>query len=236
MNPLSESLRFYARNFESLLIISLLTVFPFLLMHNFIMNYIELVTMFTGLKIVSGFSNMFLLLLIMTVIQVPFAKLVQCEQDGQERPLAIALRTFAEHGFSIFVFGLVYVIAVTTGMTLFLIPGIIILIWLYLTPYFMVMKQRSPWKVWRMAMEMGKKHFFQILGLLILVSVIQSLVSMLGMFSVMVITTSYGALFFTQLLLNVIVFPFIAVLFSMYVQKWSNEAETMEGAEEYASS
>jgi len=179
---------------------------------------------------------MFLLLLIMTVVQLPFAYFVHYEREGEEKPLKKALRSFAENSFSLFVFGIIYTLAVTTGMFLLVIPGLIVLIWFYLTPYHMVLKQRSPWRSWRDAKEMGKKHFIQILGLILLTSVIQSLVSTLGLFSVTFITTSYGAIFFTQLLLNVIVFPFIAILFSMYVQKWSEEANTIEGIEEYARS
>lgn len=234
MNPFGESLRFYARNIESLLIISAITVFPFLLIHNIIMNYVNLITTITGFKIVSGFFNLFLLLLIMTVIQFPFAQFIQHEIAGTDRSLRKALRAFAENGFSLFLFGLVYVLSVTTGMLIFVIPGLIVLVWFYLTPFLMVTKRRSPWKIWREVMDMGKRHFFQIFGVLFLTSVIQALVSMLGLFSVTFITTSYGAVFFTQLLLNVIVFPFIAVLFSMYVQKWSSEADASEGVEEYA--
>jgi len=234
MNPLQDSFRFYARNIESLLLLSVITVFPFLLIHNFIMNYINLITTITGAKVVSGFFNLFLLLMFITVIQLPFALFVKYESEGEEKPLKKALRSFAEHSFSVFVFAFIYTLAVTTGMLLLVIPGLIVLIWFYLTPYHMVLKQRSPWGSWRAAMEMGKKHFIQIFGLILLTSVIQSLASTLGLFSVTFISTSYGAIFFTQLLLNVIVFPFIAVLFSMYVQKWSEEAKAIEGAEEYA--
>ncbi len=234
MHPLNESVRFYARNIESLLLISTIIVFPFLLVYNFTMNYLNLIATITGAKIVSGIFNLFLLLLFLMVIQLPFAQYVQSEQDGEERPLLRSLRTFFEQGFSVFIFGIVYVLAVTAGMALLLLPGLIILVLLFLTPYFVVMKQRSPWRCWKAAMDMGKKHFFQIFGLLLLAGGIQSAIGLLGIYSVTFITTSYGAIFFTQLLLNLIVFPFIAVLFSMYVQKWSNEAALAEGVEEYA--
>lgn len=231
MHPIKESFQFYARNVESLLLISVLIVFPFLLVHNVVMNYVNLITTLTGATIVSSFFNLFLLLVFIGVIQLPFAQFVQYEMEGEERPLLKAFRAFAEHSFSVFVFSVLYVIAVSLGMMLLLIPGVILLIFFYLTPYLVAVKERSAWACWRAAFEMGKKHFFQIFGLFLISSLIQWTVSVIGLYSVSIITTSYGAIFFTQLLLNVLVFPFIAVMFTMYVQKWTQEASTIEQLE-----
>ncbi|USG65676.1 hypothetical protein NDK47_26860 [Brevibacillus ruminantium] len=213
------SLQFYAQNIRQLLLLSVLAVFPPLLLYNIIMNYLNLLTTITGVKLVSGFVNMFLLLLIFTVIQLPFAQFVQNRLDGEERPLGKALYAFAEHGFTIFLFGIAYALAVTTGMLLLVIPGLILFILFYVTPYLMVIKQQSAWKCWRAVVEMGKTHFFKILGLILAVSISQFGVSMLGIWLLTLVTTSYGVGFFTQLLLNVVLFPFIAVLFSMYTRE-----------------
>lgn len=92
------------------------------------------------------------------------------------------------------------------------------------------MKGKSPWQCLRTALHMGKRHFAQILGLLLLTSAIEWVISVVGVYSVTFITTSFGAVFFTQLLLNVLLFPFIAVLFTMYTHKWSIERERTEDA------
>jgi hypothetical protein len=234
MHPLKESIRFYARNIESLLLISAIVVFPFLLVHNFIMNYINLITTITGVTIVSGFFHLFLLLLFMMVIQIPFAQFVQSEMDGEDRPIRRAFHTLAEYGFSVFAFGIVYSLAVTAGMLLFLLPGLIIMILFYLTPFLVGIKKRSAWQCWRAAFNLGKKHFMQILGLVVLASVVEWAISLLGFFSVTIVTTSFGAVFFTELLLNVIVFPLLAVLFTMYTRKWNSETSIMESTGELA--
>lgn len=232
MNPMKESLHFYARHIESLLVLSAVIVLPFMIVHNLTINYINFLTMITGAKAVASFFNLFLLLLFLTVAQVPFAQFVRSEQEGEERPLLRAFRAFAEHGFPVFLFGIVYVLAVSVGMVLFVVPGLILMILFYLTPYLVVMKQNSPWQCLRGALEMGKRHFVQIFGLIIMTSAIEWGISVVGLFSVTFITTSFGAVFFTQLLLYVILFPFIAVLFTMYTQKWS--AETVRTTEDVA--
>lgn len=225
MNPMKESITFYARNIESLLLLSAVIVLPFLIVHNITINYVNFLAAITGAKVVSGFFNLFLLLLFLTVAQIPFAQFVQSDLQGEERPLRRAFLAFAEHGFSVFVFGIVYVLAVCTGMLLFVVPGMILLLLFYLTPYLVVMKGKSPWQCLRLTFEMGKRHFVQLFGLFVLTSLIEWAISVVGVYSVTFITTSYGAVFFTQLLLNVIVFPFIAVLYTLYTHKWSAERE-----------
>jgi uncharacterized RDD family membrane protein YckC len=170
MNPMKESLHFYARHIESLLVLSAVIVLPFMIVHNLTINYINFLTMITGAKAVASFFNLFLLLLFLTVAQVPFAQFVRSEQEGEERPLLRAVRAFAEHGFPVFLFGIVYVLAVSVGMVLFVVPGLILMILFYLTPYLVVMKQNSPWQCLRGALEMGKRHFVQIFGLMLSVS------------------------------------------------------------------
>ncbi|RNB78705.1 hypothetical protein EDM59_29115 [Brevibacillus nitrificans] len=228
MNPMRASIHFYTRNIESLLLLSAVIVLPFLIVHNMTLNYVNFLAAITGAKIVSSFLNLFLLLLFLMVVQIPFAQFVLSDLEGEERPLRKAFRAFAEHGFAVFLFAIVYVLAVCTGILLFVIPGLILLLLFYLTPYLVVMKGKSPWQCLRTALDMGKKHFVQILGLLLLASVIEWAISLIGLYSVTFITTSFGAVFFTQMLLNVILFPFVAILFTMYTYKWSTERERVE--------
>ncbi|MCM3079817.1 hypothetical protein [Brevibacillus invocatus] len=224
MNPFKESVHFYTRHIESLLILSAVIVLPLLLLHNMTINYVHFLAVLTGAPVVASFYNLFLLLLFLTLVQIAFAQFVISEREGEERPLRKAFRMFFENGFSVFLFGIVYVLAVCIGLLLFVVPGVIVLILFYLTPYLTVMKQKSPWQCFRSALEMGKRHFVQILGLMILTSAIQWLISLIGMASVTFVTTSFGAIFFTQILLTVLIFPFIAVLFTMYTYKWSAES------------
>ncbi|MFS0919818.1 hypothetical protein [Brevibacillus sp. 179-C 1.1 NHS] len=230
-HPIKESFLFYTRNIEAMLLISAVVVLPFLIIHNYAINYIHFMASFTGATIVSGFFNMFLLLIFLTIVQIPFAQFVQSHLDGDERPVREALRAFCKNGFSVFVFVLVYVMAVTTGMLLFFVPGLIILVLFYLTPYLVVIKKQSVKKCWKKAFDMGKKHFFSIFRVILLASLIEWVISVIGLYSVTYITTSFGAVFFTQILLNVIFFPFIAVLFTMYTHKWISESAGIEQIE-----
>lgn len=83
----------------------------------------------------------------------------------------------------------------------------------------------------RSSFELAKRHFVPLLGLILLASAVQWLISMAGFASVIYITTSFGAVWFTQLLLNVIVFPLITVIFTMYTHQWISEPSEVKGLE-----
>jgi hypothetical protein len=230
-HPIKESFLFYTRNIESMLLLSAVVVLPFLLIHNFTVNYIHFIAALTGGQVVSAFFNLFLLLVFLTVVQLPFAQYVQSELAGEERPIRQALRTFLDQGFAVFVFGIVYVLAVSFGMMLFFVPGIVILVLFYLTPYLTVMKKQPVQQSWKKAFALGKKHFFSIIGVILLISAIEWGISVIGLFTVTYITTSFGAVFFTQILLNVIFFPLMAVMLTMYTHRWMSEPATAESVD-----
>lgn len=234
MHPLKESVHFYTRHIESLLILSAVIVLPLLFLHNMTINYVHFLAVLTGAPVVASFYNLFLLLLFLTLVQIVFAQFVISEREGEDRPLRKAFRLFFENGFSVFLFGIVYVLAVCIGLLLFVVPGVILMVLFYLTPYLTVTKQKTPWQCLRPARELGKRHFVSILGLILFTSAIQWLISLIGMASVTFVTTSFGAVFFTQILLTVLIFPFIAVLFTMYTCKWSAETVRSTETEELA--
>jgi len=231
MNPLKESIRFYARHIEALLLLSGVILLPFLLVHNVTINYVSFLAALAGAPVVSSFYNLFLMLVFLTVVQIVFVQYVKSQLEGEERPLRHAFRTFFENGFSVFLFGIVYALAVCLGMVLFVVPGVVLLILFCLTPFLVVLKKRSPWKCMRSAFELAKRHFVPLLGLILLASTVQWLISMAGFASVIYITTSFGAVWFTQLLLNVIVFPLITVIFTMYTHQWISEPSEEKGLE-----
>lgn len=115
MNPLKESIRFYARHIEALLLLSGVILLPFLLVHNVTINYVSFLAALAGAPVVSSFYNLFLMLVFLTVVQIVFVQYVKSQLEGEERPLRHAFRTFFENGFSVFLFGIVYALAGVSG-------------------------------------------------------------------------------------------------------------------------
>jgi hypothetical protein len=186
-------------------------------------------TAYTGSTGFADLSNAFFTLLFFMVVQLPFIQYVQADLEGEERLLRRSYRTFFEFSFSVFLFGVFYGLAAITGLLLLLIPGLIVLVFFYLTPYVTVFKQQTTRHTYRRAYQLGKKHFFKILGLILLVFSVETLLSMLGQLGMAQFSSNLSSLFIVQVLVNLVVIPYFVVLTTMIVYGWEN------GGKEYDS-
>ncbi|WLR52594.1 hypothetical protein LC040_06790 [Bacillus tianshenii] len=223
MHPFITSVRFYSRNIESLLLLSVTLVLPFLLLYSTAMNHIYFYASISNMPLISATYNVAFIVWFLYIAQLPFARFVQSDFEGEENRLRSAYYTFFRYGFSVFLFGFFYMISVVVGMYLFIIPGMIVFVFFYITPCIVAFKNEPAWKCWNNAFSLGKKYFFPLLGLILLTGFIEWLISMAGLYGVMALTSKYNAVFITQLLLFIIVFPLIAVTFAVYTRNWAEE-------------
>ncbi|UFJ39241.1 hypothetical protein LOK74_14300 [Brevibacillus humidisoli] len=223
MHPFKQSVIFYARNIEYLLLLAFAIVLPFSLLHTFVTNYVYFWTVLTDTNAFGDVVNTFYMLLFFFVGQLPFVQYVQSEVEGEEKGLRRAFRTFFVHGFSVFLFGLLYVLLVLMGSLLFIVPGLIVLTLFFLTPFLVVMKDQSAWKSWQVAFQLGKRNFLPLFGLLLVMSVVEWLIGFTGLFGISMVTSNYAAFLFSQIMLNMIIYPFMVVLITFYVRKWRND-------------
>lgn len=222
MRTFRESLSFYFRHIERLLLLSVTIVLPFMLVNHLTVNYIHFIATYSSGTTFADVSDGFFTLLFFVICQLPFIKYVIAQLEGEEKPVRGAYRTFFEYGFSVFLFGITYGLAVFTGLFLLIIPGIVILVLFYLTPYMTVFRQETTGNSYRAALQMAKRHFFSILALIFFTMVIETGLSLLAQIAVTSFSTKYSAILLTQLLINLIVFPYFAVLTTMFVKKWQD--------------
>lgn len=225
MNPIKNTIYLYINNFEKIALLSLTICLPFLLLHEFTSNLIYAYVNFTPAQSFGDFSNLFLIMVFFVLVQLPFIQLVQCDFNDDEGVLKKCYQTFLQYGFSIFVFAVLYIILVIAGLTLFILPGVILLILFYLTPYVMVYKKSNPFKSMKIALRFGRKHFFQILGILLFMGTVELCLGYILLILVSKITLAYLAIFFSQLLLNLVLFPFFTFFTTFCFNKWIEQEE-----------
>ena len=224
MNPLSASFRMYKENLLSIWLLSFTIVFPLLVMHALLTNFVYSATLVTEDSIFPDLIYGLLTLLFLVVAQVPFIQYTMSDTNGSERPLKETYMTFVEKGFSIYLFGLIYTVMVMLGIILFVVPGLILLVLLFLTPYISILNEQPSRVSWRIALRMGKKHFFKIALLILATSVTELLVEQVSLFGMMYVSTSYPILLLTQMLLNVLLFPLIVIIITNYVLEWKKKS------------
>ncbi|MDW2879575.1 MULTISPECIES: hypothetical protein [Bacillaceae] len=220
-HPFKEAVHFYVTNIGALLLFAVSILLPLLVFHALIMNYVYAVTPVInnttpGADLLYGF----LTLVLLTIAQIPFIKYVYDEEEGQDNPIRNAYKTLALLGFSIFVFALLYGILTIAGTLLFIIPGILIMIFLFLVPYLSVLEGKPVRKVWKASFKMGKKHFLALLFIVGGIGLLEMVITFFSQTLVFSITSSYAAHLFSQMLLNMIIFPFMVILVTFYVMKW----------------
>lgn len=228
-HPFKEAIQFYTKKIEYMFLFAFVVVLPTLLFHSIVMNYVYLFTPVInnatpGADLLYGLFTIILL----TVAQIPIIRFVYNELEGHENPVADAFKTFALFGFSAFLFACVYGTLTVVGTFLFIIPGILIMLFLFLTPYLSAMDGKTTRKTWKEAFRMGKKHFFALLLIVLGISLIEMIISIFSQMFIFSITTSYGAQLISQILLNMIIFPFMVVVVTMYVIKWRNDSIRVE--------
>jgi hypothetical protein len=193
-------------------------VLPILLLHTAYVNYVYAITSPFASTYIGDFVNSFLVIMLLVLVQLPFIQFVHSDMEGEEKPLKKAYIALFKHGFSVYVFGVVYAFLSVVGLAFFIIPGIVILVMFFLTPYLSVIKDQSAWKSFRLAFTYGKKNFFSLFLLILLTSMSELLISIISLYGVTLITPSYLAVLFTQILLNLILLPYIVCIITLYTK------------------
>jgi hypothetical protein len=218
MNYAKEGFKIYVQNIGPLLLIALTIMLPMLVLHTIYVNYIYAITVSFASTYIGDFVNSFIVIMLLVVIQIPFIQYVNSDIEGEENKLTKAYAALFKYGFSVYVFGVVYAFLSIIGLALFIIPGILLLVFFFLTPYLSVLRQESAWKTFRLAFTYGKKNFLSLFTIILLTSMSEFLISILSLYGVALITTNYLAILFSQILLNMLLLPLIVSIITLYAK------------------
>ncbi|WP_430784486.1 hypothetical protein VBD025_08585 [Virgibacillus flavescens] len=227
--PLRYTWNLYTGKFEKLILLMLGTTLPLLLIHSFITNYIYVIT--PSFSPVYSFADIYyglLTVLLYLFAQVPYVRFVFNEHVGKEDSLRDSVYQFLVNGFTIFLFACIFSILTTIGFMLFLLPGIILLSLVFPIPYISVFDGKSVWKSFKEGLRIGKKNFFKIFLIIFLSGLLELLFGIFVTAQLFNITSSYAAQIITQIVLNLLFYPFIIILLTCYIIKWREAQEVLE--------
>ncbi|WP_077327794.1 hypothetical protein [Virgibacillus siamensis] len=228
-HPLKLTWELYMGEFEKVLVLMLTTTLPLLILHSFVTNYIYAITPRT--TPIYSFADIYyglITLLIFIYAQVPYIRFVYNEEEGNEYSLRNAIYIFFSNGFTVFVFACIVSILITAGLTLFIIPGLIILILFFPIPYISVFDGKSVWKAFKEGFRIGRKRFFKIALIILVSGVLELGLGILTTTQLIKITDLFAAQLITQMVLNLIFYPFIIFLVTFYIIKWRKSLQTLD--------
>ena len=153
------------------------------------------------------------------------------EHQGNERNLRDTYYFFFANGFEFFLFAVMASLATTLGLVFFLLPGLIMITFLYPIPFVASMDHKSIWKSFKPGIRLGKKHFFKLFVLICLLALMELFISSGITILIHSLTTSFAAQILAHMLLNLIFFPVITLIICGYIIKWREEIYTLEKRE-----
>ncbi|MGY3717836.1 hypothetical protein ACWE42_20190 [Sutcliffiella cohnii] len=227
---IANSLMFYGKHFDRLLLISFIILLPLLLLQTIIVNYIYSISTFNGITFYGDLANAVFTLLIVVMAQGPFIKYVLLEENGEERIMKRSLVFFADHAFTFFLFGTLLTWMVIVGSLFLLIPGIILLVFYYLTPYFIASEEWKITRAMKKSAKLAKKKFFLLLYILLLIGVLDWGLGVLTIYLSSLFIDIYFGVLIAKLIVSVAIYPFGIILLTLNFLKWKEEWKEEGGA------
>ncbi|MED4017649.1 hypothetical protein [Sutcliffiella cohnii] len=220
---IANSLMFYGKHFDRLLVISFIILLSLLLLQTIIVNYIYSISTFNGITLYGDLANAVFTLLIVVMAQGPFIKYVLLEENGEERKLKRSLVFFADQAFTFFLFGTLLTWMVVVGSLFLLIPGIILLVFYYLTPYFIASEEWKIGRAMKKSANLAKKKFFSLLGILLLIGLLDWGLGVITIYLSSLFIDIYFGVLIAKLIVSVAIYPFGIILLTLNFLKWKEE-------------
>jgi hypothetical protein len=225
-SPFRNTWEIYTGSFEKVLFFMLFTTLPLLILHTFITNYINIITpSFDTVYSIADIYYGIITILLFLYAQTPYVRYVYNEYTDSEKSFRNAIYQFIVNGFTIFLFASIISLLSIIGFSLFFIPGFVILSLALPVFYISIFDGKSVWKSMKEGIRLGKKHFFKIFLLILLTGLLELLADLLVINQVYNITNSLAAQIITQILLNLVFYPFFVILISSFMIKWREDQE-----------
>lgn len=222
--PIRSALTFFGHKYERILLLVLFIQLPIILLQFFAANYILAVTpTFGTLFSIADVYNAFIVFTFFLFALVPFIHFWHSEELGVENPLRHTFFHFALKAFHFFLFSVVAGAAITIGLMLFILPGVILLGIFTLAPIVAVMDKGSVWNSVRESIRIFKVHHWKIVLLIATFGFTEIIGSYILQTIIMDITTSFLAIAICHIFLNTIFLPLFYLILAAYTAKWRED-------------
>lgn len=156
------------------------------------------------------------------LIQVPFIRMASQELLEGYSNVKSAFVSFIEHLFSVYVIGFLYAYFVSLGLIFFVIPGLVLMILFFLYPYAAVIDNLTWWAGIKRAFRIGRKHFFNLLMIVLSIASVQFLIELGAMYLGMQFTNRIIVLFFIQAVIPCFFIPLLSFMITGKYIEWTD--------------
>ncbi|MFD2680054.1 hypothetical protein [Bacillus seohaeanensis] len=223
INSWKEAMRIYTGKFEGVLLLSLTILLPLLLIDWFIINIVYLFVFNDFTSSLADFYYIFLTFIFLVIAQIPFVQFVKSYENSGEIEYKDIYYVFITNAFSLFVFGVCFSFVTSLGVLLFIVPGLIFLLFMFVAPYEAILEEKSVWKSMKTSIFFAKKKFFPLFFVILIISLTEIIIGWVSMFLIHTVTSSLLAQITVQMLLNLLIFPFLAIWVTYFYIDWKKK-------------
>jgi hypothetical protein len=223
IHSLKEATRIYTGKFEGVLLLSLTILLPLLLIDWFIINLVYMFVFNDFTSAMADFYYILLTFIFLVIAQIPFIQFVKSYENDEKINYKNIYYIFITNAFSLFVFAVCVSFVTSIGILLFIIPGLIFLIFIFVAPYEAILEGKSVWKSIKTSIVFAKKRFVPLFLMIFFISVTEIIIGWASMFLIYTVTTSLLAQLAVQMLLNLLIFPFLAIWVTYFYIDWKQK-------------
>ncbi|MBS4175852.1 hypothetical protein [Bacillus sp. FJAT-49736] len=212
--------KFYLGRFEAVLLMAVTILLPILLCHSFVVNTIYLLVVDRATEIAGDFYYSLVSFQTFIFSLSPFILLLKEDYYNGEIRFKKIYVDFFIRAFQLFIFSIIFSIIVAFGVFFFVIPGIVACILMIGIPFTALIQDKNIWKSLRTSYIFGKQNFFKLLVMILLVSGFEIIIDFISQFLVYKVTDLAAAQMLVQMIINMIIFPVLAMWLSKFYLSW----------------
>ncbi|MDR6227056.1 hypothetical protein [Desmospora profundinema] len=216
LEPFKEAGLLYFQHPFKIMIIGMMFALP---IQFFISLGSTMGTIFTPPSI-SNILDLFLIILGLSIAQVPYIYMVFKREQGEEPEYINVLRNLKENITPVYVMGLMVALAVSLGFVLIL-PGILCLIFFVLFPYAAVMEKEYYWNGIKKACQIAKSNFFTLMNVLLFFIMIDWWL----LWGVFTVASNYETNFMIMTLVHsviqILILPYFSFVLAGFYIRWA---------------
>ncbi|MDR6227061.1 hypothetical protein JOE21_003073 [Desmospora profundinema] len=225
MSILRESLFIYKENLSKIVILGFTILLPVQILLTIISNYLYFNYGMADLLFIADWINGICVLISISVVSIPFIQIAKNTVMEENSTLTSTYDAFMRYMLPVYLVSIPYVIAVSLGMLVLLIPGIIISVLFFAFPFVFVIEGETWKESIKKAYAFGKSHFINLLLVIILFTLMEWLISMLTMFMTNLFTESYLIILSVNFLASVFYFPIFYFFITVKYLNWIGEGK-----------
>ena len=174
----------------------------------------------------SVFQSVFMLMAVFIMLIPLISLVIQYTRTGKVKAGKLYL-DLLKNAFFIYLVSIPFSILTTVGLLLFIIPGIILLVFFMGIPFVKVIEDESFKVVLKKSISFGKENFISLCGLLLLFAAIDFIGTYLFSFLAIVFSGQMAVTNWTMMVVNMFLLPLFVFSIAKQYLDWNGEADLL---------